>query len=234
MSNSKLYLFPVPIVEDHLQSLPEVNHSIIKEVRHLVVERIRTSRRFLKKVDPAIDIDLISFIEMDKHNEYSNLDEYKLWLQEGLTIGIMSESGVPCIGDPGHKFVSLAHELGAKVIPLVGPSSIMLSLMGSGLNGQCFQFEGYLPVKEPALKKRLNDMEREIFKTSKTFIFIEAPYRIKKLFDIIIEHCHKDIKLCVAEELDGPDAWIQTKHIHEWHTNDINAHKRNVIFLLGK
>jgi 16S rRNA (cytidine1402-2'-O)-methyltransferase len=234
MSKSKIYLFPIPIVENYLQSLPEVNHSIIKEVKYFVVERIRTSRRFLKSVDSSIDIDAISFIEMDKHNDYSNLDEYKSWLSQGLTIGIMSESGVPCIGDPGHKFVSFAYEMGAKVIPLVGPSSILLSLMGSGLNGQCFQFDGYLPVKEPALKKSLSEMEQEILKTSKTFIFIEAPYRIKKLFDVIIKHCHKDIKLCVAEELDGPDAWIQTKYIREWHTNDINSHKRNVIFLLGK
>ena len=234
MNRATLYLFPIPIVEGQLHSIPEYNHSLIKDIRYFVVERIRTSRRFLKKVDSSIDIDSIAFIEMDKHNDYANLDEFRKWLQQGFTIGLMSESGVPCIGDPGHKFVGLAHRLEAKVVPLVGPSSILLSLMASGMSGQSFQFDGYLPVKEPALKSRLQDIEQEILRSSKTFIFIEAPYRVKKLFDLVIKQCHKDIRLCVGEEIDGPGASIRTKPIREWRPNDMADGKRNVIFLLGR
>ena len=233
-SQSTLYLFPVPIADNDLNSIPVFNKKLLSQIKYFVVERVRTARRFLKLVDKQIDIDSITFIEMDKHNNYENTEEFKTWLNDGVDIGLMSESGVPCIGDPGNHFVTLAQNLDANVVPLVGPSSIILSLMASGLNGQNFQFEGYLPVKEPALRTRLSQIEKDILRIDKTHIFIEAPYRAKKLFDYILKNGSKQLRLCVAIEIDGPKASIRTKQIGQWKEQDLKNEKQNVIFLLGK
>lgn len=233
MSKAKLILFPIPIVENEIINLPEINHQRLDGIRFFVVERIRTARRFIRAALPKADIDAMSFIEIDKRDPHHGMQEFESWLKAGHEIGLMSESGNPCIADPGHLFVKKAHHHQAQVIPLVGPSSILLALIASGLNGQNFSFHGYLPVKEPALKSKIVQLQKQIDATGATHIFIETPYRNIRLIEQLKKHLKPNTLLCVAEEINSKDERIVTKAIKDWNPKAMAGEKRNMIFLIG-
>jgi len=231
---AKLYLVPVPITENANATLASSTISIIHSLDIFFVERARTARRFLVSIKHPIAIDDMQIVELDKNNPESELVQFTALIEENKSIGFMSESGVPCVADPGNIYVRRAHKLRAKVIPLVGPSSILLALMASGLNGQNFHFHGYLPVKEDALKKKLQLISTELSRTDKTHIFIETPYRNKRLFATLLQKIPNHIYLCVAIDINSENERIISREITEWKSEGLMIEKENAVFLLGK
>ena len=178
-----LYLIPVTLGDTpHDRVLPAANADIVRSIRHFVVEEIRTARRFLKAVDRNIDIDALTFYEMGKHADPSRFSSFLRPLREGQDVGVISEAGCPAVADPGADLVAIAQQEGLRVVPLVGPSSILLAVMASGFNGQSFAFHGYLPIDGPARTKRLKQLEARSRDEHQTQLFIETPYRNAKLF----------------------------------------------------
>ncbi len=228
-----LYLIPNTLGDSPVEyNLPETNIGIIRELKYFIVENIRTARRFLKKVDKAIDIDSLTFFLIDKH---TRADEYPSYLKpafEGNSIGVLSEAGCPGIADPGADIVKIAHEKNLRVIPLIGPSSILLSLMASGMNGQNFAFLGYLPVKKGETAKAIRDVEQRSAHLEQTQIFIEAPYRNAKLLKDIIAYCKPQTRLCIACDITLETEYIVTKTIAEWKKKLPEINKRPTIFLI--
>ena len=214
-----LYLIPVPLAEvDHSTCLPTYNASLIPTIRHFIVENIRSARRFLKTVDRTLDIDQLTFYELNKHTAPEAI----------------SEAGCPAVADPGADVVALAQRKGITVVPLVGPSSILMALMGSGFNGQRFAFRGYLPIDERERTVALREMEGRIRSFGETQIFIETPYRNVQLVEQLIRHCSGNTMLCIASALTSPEAILQTKSLSAWRGNIPNIHKIPTIFLLGR
>ena len=209
-----LYLIPVTLGETDLNKvLPDYNNSIVKNLKHFIVENIRTARRFLKKVDKTINIDELTFYELNKHTSAEQVSTYLQPLIKGESVGVISEAGCPAIADPGADVVAIAQQKGLKVIPLVGPSSILMSLMGSGFNGQSFAFNGYLPIDASDRGKKLKQIETRIYTESQTQIFIETPYRNNKMLEDIIKHCKPTTKLCVASNITCEDENIVTRTV---------------------
>ena len=206
----------------------------LKKIHFFIVEDVRTTRRFLKKVDKNIDIDQLQFFELNKHTSPEKFSEYLIPLSAGNDIGIISEAGCPAIADPGADVVRLAQEKNYKVVPLVGPSSILLSLMGSGFNGQSFSFLGYLPVQEEDRVKTLKKLERKVYAEEQTQIFIETPYRNMKMLSDILTHCQPNTKLCIAVDITLETEFIRTKTIQDWKKSLPDLNKRPCIFLLYK
>ncbi len=231
---TEFYLIPVPIVESDNSSLPASTIEKIHAIDIFFVERARTARRFLVSIQHPLAIDDMQIFELDKNDPSSELSNFSRLIEEGKPIGFMSEAGVPCVADPGNIYVRKAHSLAAKVTPLVGPSSILLALMASGLNGQNFHFHGYLPVKEDGLKRKLNSIASELSKSDKTHIFIETPYRNKRLFDSILKYLPKHALLCVAIHLNSSEERIYTKEIAQWKQDGLSIQKENAVFLIGK
>ena len=229
----KLYLIPCPIVEHHLDTLPKGTIDILHDVRHYIVERARTARRFISKTKPPYSINELSIIEMDKHDHHIFQKEMMEWLNAGHSVGIVSESGCPGVADPGSRYVAIAQEKGIEVIPLVGPSSILLALMASGMNGQNFAFIGYLPVKNDALRQEIKQLDKTIQNTGQSQIFIETPYRNDKLVQSLLKEANPSRKLCIAIDITGPKQRIQSKTIKEWKKAVPTIGKQNCIFILG-
>ena len=231
-----LYLIPVTLGETSVfQVLPGYNHDIITGIKHFIVENIRSARRFLKKVEKSIDIDQLTFYELNRHTDRKFIGEYLKALKEGQPVGIISEAGCPAIADPGADVVAIAQQKGIRVIPLVGPSSIIMSLMGSGFNGQSFAFNGYLPVEGPQRIKALKKLENKIYNEDQTQSFIETPYRNAKMIDTILQSLKPETKLCIAAGITTPDEYIRTKTVAQWKKDkakipDLN--KIPAIFLL--
>ena len=234
MKKGKLYLIPTLLGESQVDDvLPAKLRSIIADIHHYVVEDLRTARRFLKKVDPSIDINKLSF---ELLNEHSSPEEIPLLLKpllEGNDLGLMSEAGTPCVADPGSSLVSLAHANNIRIIPLSGPSSIMLALMASGFNGQNFTFHGYLPVERRDRNAAIRKLEKEAYSNSQTQIFIETPYRNMKMFESILESCNPETRLCIAANLTTQDEMICTLSISEWKKQTPAIHKQPAVFLIG-
>jgi len=226
-----IYLVPIPIAEDALSTLSTSLVSKTLELKHYFVENVRTARRFLKALHPSIIIDEIQFSEIDKHNG-ADTALFRKWIKEGLEIGIMSEAGCPGIADPGAELAGIAHSAGAKVIPLTGPNSIVLALMASGLNGQSFCFNGYLPVKDPARSQKLKALEALSRKERQTQLFIETPYRNNQLLDEIIKHCQPQTQLCIALNITGATEYIKTQSLKEWKANKPQLDKAPAVFLM--
>lgn len=226
-----IYLIPIPIAEGAIHTLaPEVlKHTL--EIKHFFAENVRTARRFLKALHPALVIEEINFSEIDKR-EGADMAVLKQWLNEGHSIGIMSEAGCPGIADPGAEVVAVAHRLGAKVVPLTGPSSLLLALMASGLNGQSFCFSGYLPVKDPDRSQRIKALELISRKEKQTQLFIETPYRNNALLDELLKHCGNETRLCIAQNITAPDEYIRTMTINDWKKNKPTLQKQPAIFLI--
>lgn len=228
----KVYLIPTVLSADALFSLPAYITETVRQLRIFYVENERTARRFLKALDKNIDIDSLQLLLMNEHHPPDLALARKL-LQEGQPIGVISEAGCPAIADPGQLVVQTAHSVGATVIPLVGPNSMLLALMASGMNGQNFQFTGYLPVKPHERAQAIRELESTSARKSQTQLFIEAPYRNNQLLKDIIANCKDRTLLCVAADLTAPTEYIRTQSVGQWKKQaGPDFHKRPAIFLL--
>lgn len=228
-----VYLIPAPLQEDALTALPAYILAAIKDCSVLFVENERTTRRYLKKWDKQIVIEDFEWHVMGKENTHY-LTQFQKQLKTNRNIGIISEAGCPGIADPGQLLIEAAHRAGATVKPLVGPSSILLALMASGLNGQQFQFHGYLPIEQGKKIKKIRQLEDLIRQNGSAQIFIETPYRNNQLLETLLNHCQPTSRLCIAADLTAPTEWIHTDDIKAWKQKKIDLHKRPAIFLLGK
>lgn len=230
-----LYLVPNILAEGDWQTvLPAQIQTVLTNTRYFIVENIRTTRRFMKQVNRDINIDECTFFEINKRTNASDIPGFLKPLAEGNDIAVISEAGCPGVADPGADVVKVAHKKGIKVVPLVGPSSILLALMASGLNGQNFAFKGYLPVKPQERVKAINELEKQIKHAKQTQIFIETPYRNNQLVTDILKTCAPFISLCIAANITGEKEFIQTKSIQDWKKSGVpDLHKQPVIFLIG-
>jgi 16S rRNA (cytidine1402-2'-O)-methyltransferase len=197
------------------------------------VENLRTARRAFKKIDRTFDIDARLWFEIENKEE-NHLHDFKRMLAEGKTVGIVSESGCPGIADPGQKLVAVAQQQHYKVIPITGPSSILLALMASGMNGQHFNFVGYLPISTLEREKKIKELEKKCNAENCTIIFIETPYRNNPVFQSLISCLQKDTKLCIGHDITSPQEWIITKTVEAWKKETLELPKQPTIFLLGK
>jgi 16S rRNA (cytidine1402-2'-O)-methyltransferase len=227
----KVYLIPTFIDEENLQTIPAYIVDAVKECNCFFAENERSARRYLKQLWKEIVIDNYQWHTIHKA-EAEVRDAFKKLLQRGATIGIISEAGCPGVADPGQLLVEAAHEMGATVKPFVGPSSILLALMASGMNGQSFQFVGYLPIDTAERIKSLKDLESESTKKKCTQIFIETPYRNNQLTESICKTLKPSTRLCIAADITGSNEYIKTKTIAEWKNKLPDIHKRPAIFLL--
>lgn len=229
-----LYLVPNILAEGNWQHvLPAQIHSILTETRFFIVENIRTARRFMKQVNREINIDECTFYEINKRTKLQDLPRFLKPLGDGNNIAVISEAGCPGVADPGADVVKIAHQRGFKVVPIVGPSSILLALMASGLNGQNFAFKGYLPVKPNERVKEISALEKRIKSEKQTQIFIETPYRNNQLIADLVKTCSPSTFLCIAANITGESEYIVTQTIQEWKGKTPDLHKQPVIFLLG-
>ena len=233
MKKGTLYLIPSLLGESPADAVfPSANREIISKVKYFIIEEIRTARRFLKKICPEINIDSLTFTLYNEHSSSIDISSFLEPLLKGADAGIISEAGTPCVADPGSLVVRLAHESGIRVVPLVGPSSILLALMASGFNGQQFVFHGYLPIDKPARARRLREIEQEIMKKDQTQIFIETPYRNLQLLQAITETCQESTLLCIATSLTTSEESIITLPIKEWKKKKPDINKKPTVFLL--
>nr|WP_306434690.1 SAM-dependent methyltransferase [Phocaeicola coprophilus] len=231
-----LYLLPVTLGDTAIDKvLPAYNAGIIREIKHFIVEDVRSARRFLKKVDREIDIDTLSFYPLNKHTSPEDISGYLNPLAEGHSMGVISEAGCPAVADPGADVVAMAQRRNLKVVPLVGPSSIILSVMASGFNGQSFAFHGYLPIEPNERSKRLKELEGRIYSEHQTQLFIETPYRNHKMLDDILKACRPQTKLCIAANITCEGEYIKTRTVKEWKGTALpDLSKIPCIFLLYK
>ena len=230
-----LYLIPVTLGDTTIERvLPSYNKEVIQGIRHFIVEDIRSARRFLKKVDSSMDIDALTFYPLNKHTPMEAVASYLQPLQKGEPMGVISEAGCPAVADPGADVVAIAQQKGLKGVPLVGPSSILLSVMGSGFNGQSFAFNGYLPIEPPERAKKLKLLEQRVYTEHQTQLFIETPYRNNKMLEDILHNCRPQTKLCIAANVTCEDEYICTRTIKEWKGKLPDLNKIPCIFLLYK
>jgi 16S rRNA (cytidine1402-2'-O)-methyltransferase len=235
MIDVALYLIPVPLSDGPLENvLPACNIEIVREVKHFIVENIRSARRFLKKCDRNINIDELTFYELNRHTNPNDISTYLQPLEAGHAMGVISEAGCPAIADPGADVVAMAQRKGLKVRPLVGPSSILMGMMGSGFNGQSFAFIGYLPIDQGERARKFKEMERLIKVENQTQIFIETPYRNNKLMAEMCKVLPGHLALCVASDITGENEKIITKPVKEWAKTKYDFDKVPTIFLLYK
>ncbi|MBT8218822.1 MAG: SAM-dependent methyltransferase [Bacteroidia bacterium] len=229
-----LILIPVTLGSESHDMIPREVYTAIESLDHFVVERVRTARRFIRQVSKTKNIDQITFIELDKRGDNgTQVNQAIALLKAGKDLGLMSEAGVPCIADPGNILVAAAHQQNLKVHPLVGPSSILLALMGSGMNGQSFAFHGYLSVKKDQLAKELTNLESQSRKTGQTQLFMETPYRNDQLWEVALKVLVPTTKLGFAADLTLPSEEISVKSVKEWKKNAKSSlHKRPTIFML--
>ena len=236
MLEAGLYLIPSQLSDVPLdRALPAHNIEVVRGMRYFVVESLRSARRFLKKCDRDIDIDSLTFNELNEHTDLKDtaaLEAMLAPIARGEAVGVISDAGCPAIADPGADLVAIAQRRGYKVFQLVGPSSILMSLMAWGFNGQRFAFEGYLPVDAQARQSRLKEMKRRIEREQQTQIFIEAPYRNNQLIADLAQHLPGSLRLCVASDITGENQSIVTRSLAEWKQARYDYHKIPTIFLL--
>jgi 16S rRNA (cytidine1402-2'-O)-methyltransferase len=234
LTTGKLYLIPCPISEHGLHSISPFTIGIINEVKNYVVEKTKTARRFFKTCNKAIDIDAMQFFELDKEEKNQGLNEFLNVLVQGFDVGVVSEAGCPAIADPGNRAVAWAHNHNIQVIPLAGPSSIIMALIASGMNGQQFSFHGYVPIQKFDLNSTLKKFE-VLAKQNITQIFMDTPYRNAAVLEQCISVLHPTTQLCIACDLDSSTQFIKTMSIANWKNYDSsNLHKRPAVFLIGK
>lgn len=231
----KLYLIPTTLGDNEpLEVLPYSVKKIIEELSHFVVENEKTARRFIKKITPKKSQPSLVLYKLDKYAEEVEVQTYLDVCEQGVSVGLLSEAGVPAIADPGADVVKLAHEKGIKVVPMVGPSSIVLAMMASGFNGQNFAFNGYLPIDAAERKKAIKDLERLSKEKKQSQIFIETPYRNEKMFADLKNALSSTTKLCVACDITLKDEYIKTLAIKDWSNEHPDLHKRPTIFVIHK
>lgn len=212
-----LYLIPVTLGDTPLQQvLPAYNTEVILGIRHFIVENVRSARRFLKRVDASIEIDSLTFYELNQHTDRRNIDTYLDPLRKGEPMGIISEAGCPAVADPGADVVAIAQAKGLKVVPLVGPSSIIMSVMGSGFNGQSFAFHGYLPIEDGKRIQKLKQLEARVYAEDQTQLFIETPYRNLKMMQTLLQTLRPQTRICLAANITCEDESIHTHSVNEW------------------
>ena len=231
-----LYLLPVTLGDTEIDNvLPSYNREIIRQIKFFIVENVRSARRFLKKVDRDINIDELTFYLMDKHTDAAMMASYLKPLEEGNAMGVISEAGCPAVADPGADVVAVAQRKNLRVIPMVGPSSIIMSVMGSGFNGQSFAFNGYLPIEPAERTKRIKQLETRAYTEDQTQLFIETPYRNHKMLEELLRTCKPSTRLCIASGITCAEEYIHTHTIAEW--KKIKLHdlsKIPTIFLIYK
>ena len=209
-----LYLLPVTLGDTSIEKvLPSYNKEIISGIRYFIVEDVRSARRFLKKVDREIDIDALTFYPLNKHTSPDDISGYLQPLVGGASMGVISEAGCPAVADPGADVVAIAQRKKLKVVPLVGPSSIILSVMASGFNGQSFAFHGYLPIEPGERAKKLKALEQRVYVENQTQLFIETPYRNHKMVEDILLNCRPQTKLCIAANITCEGEYLSLIHI---------------------
>lgn len=230
---ANIYLIPSPLGTGTIDTvLPDYVKKIINKIDYYIVENVRTARRFLKKAGIQTLIDDLEFMILDKHTQPQELEKFLIPITNNKDIGIVSEAGVPCVADPGAEIVKLAHKKNIPVIPLVGPSSILLALMASGLNGQNFAFAGYLPIQTRNRTEKIKFLENRSVKENQSQIFMETPYRNQKLLEDLLKTCQLNTKLCVATDITLDTEFIKTKTVQEWKANIPDIHKRPTIFII--
>lgn len=236
MPQGVLYMIPVPIAEGDLAKvLPSVNQSLIVPIELFFVENIRSARRALRKMVANKPIESITFVEIGKQAaQETQVDEALQRILSGENAGVLSEAGCPGIADPGAKIARLAHSKGIRVVPLVGPSSLFLALMASGLNGQHFAFCGYLPRERDELKHSLTTLERRIKQESQSQLFIETPYRNMRLVEQLLNLCNPHTRLCIAQDITGENEFIATQTIAQWRQSPPHLEKLPTLFILGE
>jgi len=231
----QLFIIPIPISDHQFERvLSPYTIDIAKSLRCFVVEKVKTARQFLRKIDRTFPIDDSTFYELNKHNAYSFEQDVLNQLNNGVDVGVMSEAGYPGIADPGNGVVQLAHQNDIKVVPLIGPSSIFLALATSGLNGQGFTFNGYLPKIDSERIRKIKDLCQLVTTTGYAQIFIETPYRNQAIFDSILKHSGADIQLTVAKDITGEEEFIVTQSIEEWKNANLKFDKSPTVFILGQ
>jgi 16S rRNA (cytidine1402-2'-O)-methyltransferase len=226
-----LHLIPTPLAENAIHTLPNYLHTIIKEIKIWCVEDLRTARRFLKSIDKQIDIDALQFILVNEHTQANEQLLIALFAAQN-TIGLMSDAGCPAVADPGSRVVEIAHQCHVKVVPHIGPSSILLALMASGMNGQSFMFHGYLPIKNPDRTKAIVKLEQDSIARNCTQIFIEAPYRNHQMLQDILQVAHSNTRLCIAIDVTAEAEQIICCSIKEWKSKTVDMHKKPALFLM--
>ncbi len=232
MRKGHLYLIPTPLDPDSKYAWDNHTTQIISKLRCFVVEEIRTARRLLRKTIPHFPIDDCRFFILNEHSTQDTISEMTRPLLEGVDTGLLSEAGMPAVADPGAWLVKQCHQLAIQVIPIPGPTSIMLALAASGFNGQLFRFHGYLPVKNPDRSRKIKELEKATH-TGETQIFIEAPYRNIQLLNEITTICNPHTHLCIAAGLTGHKQFVKTLPVWQWQTIHPDIHKIPAVFLLG-
>lgn len=231
----KVYLIPVRLGDDiKLEVLPISIKKIIEQTTYYIVENEKSARRFIKKISPTKAQGTLNLSLLNKFTEPEEVSSFLNPCLKGHNIGVLSEAGCPGIADPGADVVKLAHQKNIQVIPLVGPSSILLAMMASGLNGQGFSFNGYLPIDKQERKQKIKQLEKFSFDQNQSQIFIETPYRNEKLMDDLITILHPKTKLCVAVDITLKTEFIKTKPVIEWKNKRDSLHKRPCIFIIHK
>jgi len=234
LNKGKLYLIPTILCPDSQEAvLPNTVTNQIKDINVFIVENIKTARKHIKKIYPDKDLNNTTFYGYGKYNNFSLEENFFPHILNNEDVGLLSEAGLPCIADPGSEIVKYAHNFQIKVIPLVGPSSILLALMASGMSGQNFAFTGYLPIDKQERIRAIKSLENLIRKTGQTQIFMETPYRNNQLLDTLKIECKNKTRLCIATNITAPNEFIQTKTIEEWKYTKVNIHKQPTIFLLS-
>ncbi len=230
-----LYLLPVTLGDTSVEKvLPSYNKEIITAIKYFIVEDVRSARRFLKKVDRSIVIDDLTFYTLNKHTSPEEISSFLQPLSEGNSMGVISEAGCHAVADPGADVVAIAQRKNYKVIPLVGPSSIILSVMASGFNGQSFAFHGYLPIEPSDRIKRLKELENRVYSENQTQLFIETPYRNNKMMEDIMKACRPQTRLCIAANITCEGEYIKTRTLREWNGKFPDLSKIPCIFLIYK
>lgn len=233
MSKGNLYLLPTPLTEcplDRVLTAEELR--IIGSLDCFVVEELRTARRFLSAAGHKGHIDKLELHELNEHTDPVEVESLASLFEDGRNVGLLSEAGLPAVADPGALLVALCHRKGIKVVPLSGPSSLMMALMASGLNGQSFAFRGYLPAKTPERRRALQELEKTSSRLHQSQIFIETPYRNDAMLSDIVECCNPDTRICIATDISSEDEEITTKTVAQWKKQGKEIGKRPTVFIL--
>ena len=230
-----LYLIPSPLGDNApMEVLPLTVRKVIEDIDHFIVENEKDARRFIKRICPKKDQGSLHLYPL---NKFTPIEEILTYLEptiEGISMGVISDAGCPGIADPGAEIVKMAHRKNVTVQPLVGPSSILLALMSSGLNGQNFAFNGYLPIDQLKRKKEIKSLEKKSFNYNQSQLFIETPYRNDQLFSDLLKTLDRDTEICIACDLSLPTEYIKTHSVKEWKKLKISLHKRPAIFIISK
>lgn len=231
----KLYLIPTTLGDtEPLEVMPISVKNVIDQVDHFIVENEKSARRFIKKISPEKKQNSLRIMSLDKYAEEIKTLSYLDICKKGISVGLLSEAGVPAIADPGASMVKLAHQKNIQVIPLVGPSSILMAMMGSGMNGQNFAFNGYLPIDKGERKNAIKDLEKLSKDKNQSQIFIETPYRNEKMFDGLKDILSPTTYLCIAADITLPSEYIKTMMIKDWKHQKPDLHKKPAIFIIQK